>query len=788
MDANGLRYWMLADEQQWAPVENSPVLHYDRERRSLCLVSRRLLPPPTADDILDTPDQIAARLNRIPQTRDRFGSRAFWDAEARTIMATGAAPGVVSISPPEVDSPPTDLAMGYDGVLYIAHNGRVVMQDRRDRWRPVTLTAPNFTAWRLAADPSGGVWVLDRERRLARVQGIPFPDRPYGPYGPNTVRPCQENPTPPRLTVLEQGTWPADEQPVALACSPQGRLLLLVWITDDSARLRELRSDGSFAEPLTLKGVRFPYTMQWVDAERVAVLAVGYPAEALVYAVVAGPAELDPVGDFYPLREAVAEPFVQGVTFPPHYLSMTGTMPLHHLSLPSFAPAGSMGNLPLLDSGSRQTTWHRLYVEAAIPPNCGVTVWLAASDDDLTRPQDSEWSPHYFGECFAQRITKGFPRGAWVSHRSEVPFHQGVLTCAPEPHRTGLFTTLIQRANRPVRTLRGRYLWVRVSLSGDGRTTPEVAAVRAYASRFSYLDHYLPELYRESLFGPDADAAAPSRVATSTPSDFLERFLDNFEGILTPLEDRIANAYLLTDPRTTNEDAVEWLGSWIGVSFDPAYPPKQRRALIAAAPILYRQRGTLRGFKLALDLVTEGGVRGGEIVVLEDFRLRRTFATILGADLADEQDPLLAGITVSGNSYVGDTLFLGEETRKEFLALFAADLPKSAQEEVAVAAFLDRLAYRVTVLVHEEVEPQSLGLIRRIVELETPAHVQARVLTASQRFMVGIASLVGVDTYLGPPIEPQPVRVGQSHLSLRDLILRPPSLDPRFEGGDPNNS
>ncbi len=91
-------------------------------------------------------------------------------------------------------------------------------------------------------------------------------------------------------------------------------------------------------------------------------------------------------------------------------------------------------------------------------------------------------------------------------------------------------------------------------------------------------------------------------------------------------------------------------------------------------------------------------------------------------------------------------------------------------------------------LVHEEVEPQSLGLIRRIVELETPAHVQARVLTASQRFMVGIASLVGVDTYLGPPIEPQPVRVGQSHLSLRDLILRPPSLDPRFEGGDPNNS
>ena len=53
----------------------------------------------------------------------------------------------------------------------------------------------------------------------------------------------------------------------------------------------------------------------------------------------------------------------------------------------------------------------------------------------------------------------------------------------------------------------------------------------------------------------------------------------------------------------------------------------------------------------ALDLATGGAVQGGEIVILEDYRLRRTFATILGADLADERDPLTAGLAVSGNFF-----------------------------------------------------------------------------------------------------------------------------------------
>jgi hypothetical protein len=79
-----------------------------------------------------------------------------------------------------------------------------------------------------------------------------------------------------------------------------------------------------------------------------------------------------------------------------------------------------------------------------------------------------------------------------------------------------------------------------------------------------------------------------------------------------------------------------------------------------------------------------------------------------------------------------------------------------------------------------------LGLIRRIVEQETPAHVLSRVLTATHPFLVGLSSLVGVDTYLASKPQPQPVRLGSSQVGVRDLVLRPASLDPRLEGGVPS--
>jgi phage tail-like protein len=278
----------------------------------------------------------------------------------------------------------------------------------------------------------------------------------------------------------------------------------------------------------------------------------------------------------------------------------------------------------------------------------------------------------------------------------------------------------------------------------------------------------------------DSDAITLYRPA-ATPADFLDRFLASFEAMLTPLEDRVAAAHLLTDPTSAPQEHLDWLGAWIGLAFDPALPAERRRNWLAAAPALARAHGTRRGLALALDIASGGGVAGGEIVLIENFRLRRLLATLLGVDLADETDPLLPGLTISGNSIVGDTLILAEAETAELLALFREEVA-TVEENAAVRAFYERLAHRATVLVHHSVSPQDLGLLRRVIELEAPAHVDVRVASATWPLLVGIASLVGVDTYLGPPPRPQPARAEVSSLGMGDYVLGPTSLDPRRSG------
>jgi phage tail-like protein len=709
---------------------------------------------------------------------------------------------------------------------------------------------PAFRPDRLAAHPEGGVVALDRtHKRIARIAGLPCfergvavtqaTDRRFEAVAPNAH--------PLTLGVLP-AVLPAEEDPVGIAVSDLGVAVVLTLVEGSEARLRLLRSDGRLSGALPLRGPRLPHAVAWLDDDHVALMMHGHaslPGEvagvrdpgAFVYRLDAAARDealersataavpLRPRGEYYPLHAVLPGPFA---VKPPRRRRLPGDprlaypragatglpepVPLSRVSLTTRARYGVVGNFPdgdvagvlvrnavgVIDTRDATTVWHRLYAEAHVPPGCALVVWLGAgdggpapfsTDPDPDRPAARDgWFPLLIGDPAAlpgavlSRLPRDLPRAAWVRDASEVPLGESLLACDREAGVSGLFTALVQRPDRVVRTLRGRRLWVAVELFGNGRASPQLVALRCYASRLSYRDRYLPALYREQVGGAEAD-----RAGRATGADFLERFIDLFEGVFTGIEDRIAAAHLFTEARTCPPESLPWLGSWIGLALEPGTAPGRARAMIANAPFLARRHGTLAGMARALDIAAEGAVTRGRVVLVEDFRLRRTLATILGAQLADTEDPLIAGIARSGNSFVGDTLFLGDDDVKTFLALFRtlepdpkATAPEARRQrderEAAIHALYDGLAHRVTVLVHDA-SADELRQIERIAAVAAPAHVRVRVAAARHPFLVAVASLVGADTYLRAAEASQPVEVDRSRLGYVDTLQGMGTLD-----------
>jgi phage tail-like protein len=766
-------------------------LFYCRKTNRLQLLSANNDPLPAEDY-----PTAAQRVKDVPWTRDKFGNYARWDASSGHVAAGGSGPGEVPIYAPPV-STVSDLVLGSDDILYVAVGGTLVLIDRRDRWPSFMLGVPDFKFWRLAARPEGGVLALDRDNsQLGVVTGQPLQVGPADTPNPAILPPCQANPYPPQIVARYPLT--KKETFIAITAMDQGQFSLLSWDVDaqtnKNSYLRTFTEDGGLGARLQLgpnptvpgaTGAQWPYSIAWIGEQQIAALVTN-AKEALIFDLdlqVSGD-QLIPAGEFYVLSAADVGPFAHGSDLPPYYTASNQLLPLLPLSLNSFSDTGATGpgNPAIFDSGTSQTVWHRMFVEAVIPPRCGALIWLAASDtrSDLTSPA-TIWYPHAFGTADTSSISSqslpDLPHAVWQTFASEVAFAQALLQEEPVPNRQGLFMVLVQRMGTAVRSMRGRYLGVRVQLNGDQRNTPEIAALRVYAPRFSYVDHYLPEIYREDTFGPEADQPGPS-----TRPDFFERFVDLFEDQMTRMEDRVANAYLLTRPESSPDDSLDWLGGWIGIDPD-SYPPDRRRDRLLNTPDLYRQRGTAKGITLALDIATQGMCSRGAIIVIEDFRLRHIFATILGADLSIKDDPLLPGYSGSSNSMVGDTLFLGDpRVQAELQALFAKNLNIPGSQQAAQALY-DQLAHRLTIFVHDQVEKVDLMLVQRIVEAEKPAHVMATLQRATQPFMIGLASLVGVNTYLGKDPPRGTATVDTSRIGRYDVVTHLPSLDPRLENG-----
>lgn len=223
--------------------------------------------------------------------------------------------------------------------------------------------------------------------------------------------------------------------------------------------------------------------------------------------------------------------------------------------------------LPPRDGKQADVVWHRLLLDAIIPPGTNVSVESRAANQETLITQ-MPWQP----ETSLYRRSLG---SEIANHR---PFNKQEQKC----EGAGTWELLFQEAT-------GRFLQVRLTIQGNGRQTPRLRALRLYYRRFSYQQSYLPAAY-----GYDHSSA-----------DFLDRFLANFEGIFTTLEDRIAAIQWVFDVDATQAEYLEWLAGWLGATLDPAWEESRRRLFLRHALTIFGQRGTLPGVIRTVRLATD---------------------------------------------------------------------------------------------------------------------------------------------------------------------------------------
>lgn len=370
------------------------------------------------------------------------------------------------------------------------------------------------------------------------------------------------------------------------------------------------------------------------------------------------------------------------------------------------------------DSRIPGCVWHRLLLDAEIPNGTLVGVRARAADDPALLPFAS-WrvQPSVYQRSGGPELPWYDP---WAARRS------ALAPGAVLPDRLGTWELLFQQVV-------GRYVEIEVTVEGTGRSTPVLTSLRAWFPRFSYRDHYLPAVYGEN---DSADA-------------FLDRFLANFEGSFTALEEKIEHAHLLLDARTTPTSDLPWLAAWFGLALDRQWDENSRRFLIRHVDRFYRLRGTLAGLVSTLRVY-----------------LRPLLVPLDAAPVALDDsvfDPPGAGADVGGVHVV-----------ERFLTRAAPPDPggtgAGARDLVAGAA------HRFDVWVPAALGPDGLAMVQRIVETAKPAHTWFELRPYDELFVIGRARL-GLDTELGDAPLFRPVVLGREPLIAGGYLGYPRPFD-----------
>lgn len=334
----------------------------------------------------------------------------------------------------------------------------------------------------------------------------------------------------------------------------------------------------------------------------------------------------------------------------------------------------------LIDSGLSRCRWHRVRLDADIPSGTSLSVSVATTD---SRDEQSQGEPSNDGwSTFAE----GIPHPAdWQS---------------VEP---GQADFLVDRSP-------GRYLLLRLRLSGDGQATPSVRQVRLDFPRSTSLD-FLPATFRDN----------------PVSEDFTERFLSLFDALIEDVDRTIERYPALLNPDSTTDAALPWLARFLALTVDPNWDAAKQRAILRELPDLYKRRGTrsglIRAFELAFDVTPE----------IHEMSRNRSWGGVDSATLGQTR------------------LFSRAKSRFRLgnSALSSGVLKSFGNPDVDP---LNDTAYRFTVKVPPSA-PLDRGIrsgMEQLIDNQKPAHTQASLHTGGSGFVVGIRSSAGIDSAFMP--------------------------------------
>ncbi len=406
-----------------------------------------------------------------------------------------------------------------------------------------------------------------------------------------------------------------------------------------------------------------------------------------------------------------------------------------------YPPSGSLTTFRL-DSREFHTIWGRLFLDARIPRDTEIIVRCITADEppEEIPPTPSppantnavaphaDQSPPMPPPSLAHRLQNA---PAQLLHRRET----GCELPWVRPAEEDSFETY----EAPVLAEPGRYLWVRIELTGNTRTTPCVKALRAEYPTHDYLRR-LPK-----VFSRDEGVAS-----------FLRRYLAIFEGQLGEIEGKADARAALLDPRSAPAEILPWLASFVGLLLDErmAHAPRPggkvadvRRTLIAEATWLFRFRGTVPGLRKFVEIYLDV-----KTIVIEKFQVRG----LGGAMLTDS-----AGL--SSSSVLGAGFRVGG----------AIGLDETQLLEGSIDDAFDTHAHRFTLVIPASLTSEQLDVVNQILELHRPAHTLVDVCTVGAGMRVGRGLHVALTSIIGRSGGFEQLQLGGTTLGRGSILGQP---------------